>query len=50
VREAVRLERVVRPRDPAIAAVVPLLDHGPPVAGTRSRAGLLAKTLKQRFR
>jgi AraC-like DNA-binding protein len=48
--ETVLLERVVRPRDPAIAAAISLLDHGVSVAEARSRVGLLPKTFVRRFR
>ena len=48
--ETVLLERVVLPRDPAIAAAISLLDRGVSVAETRSRVGMLPKTFVRRFR
>jgi AraC-like DNA-binding protein len=50
VLEAVLLERIVRFRDPAIAAAISLLDRGVSVAEARSRVGLLPKTFVRRFR
>ena len=50
VLEAFLLERIVRPRDPAIAAAVSLLERGVSVAETRARVGLLPKTFVRRFR
>jgi AraC-like DNA-binding protein len=50
VLETLLLERIVRPRDPAIAAAASLLDHGISVAEARSRVGLLPKTFVRRFR
>jgi len=48
--ETVLLDRIVRPRDPAIAAAMSLLDRGLSVAEARSRLGLLPKTFVRRFR
>jgi AraC-like DNA-binding protein len=48
--ETALLRRIVRPRDPAIAAAISFLDRGVSVAEARSRVGLLPKTFVRRFR
>jgi AraC-like DNA-binding protein len=50
VLEAVLLQRIVRPRDRTIVAVVSLLDRGVSVAEAGALVGLLPKTLVRRFR
>jgi AraC-like DNA-binding protein len=50
VLEAMLLERVLRPWDPAIAAAISFIDSGASVAEARSRVGLLPKTFVRRFR
>jgi AraC-like DNA-binding protein len=50
VVEAALLQRLVPPRDGAIAAALRLLGHGASVADISSRTGLLPKTLVRRFR
>ena len=44
------LARLVRPWDPAIAAAVPLLKRGAPVAAARTYVGLQPKAFVRRFR
>ncbi|MGH7867176.1 MAG: helix-turn-helix domain-containing protein, partial [Candidatus Dormibacteraceae bacterium] len=49
ILEMVLLERIVRPRDPAVDAALSLLDHGASVAQAREAVGLLPKTFVRRF-
>ena len=48
--EKALLEHLARSPDPAVAAALPLLDHGASLAETRERVGLLPKTFVRRFR